>query len=114
MTIFVYINLECHIVTRNCVPITLLRKWRPSASGSRPLATAQDKCSDCDSDSDIEYEGDDTSPLAGPVPLPSTQPALTVSRHLRDRSEDEEVINISGKKKRIQISKSLFTFFYIR
>jgi hypothetical protein len=94
----VYINLQYYIVTRDCVPNDLLRKWRPSASGNR--STALDK----GSDSDIEYgssEGDYaeiSSPLAGPVPLPSTQPALTV-RHHRDRSEDKEpeVISISGK-----------------
>lgn len=72
--------------------------------------TALDK----DSDSDIEYgsfEGDDadiSSPLAGLVPLPSTQPALTVG-YLRDRSEDNEVISISGKKS-ICISNYCLTF----
>jgi hypothetical protein len=110
----VYINLPVRyytIVTRDCVPSALLRKWRPSASasGNRPTVTAA-LDSDKGSDSDIEsyygsFEGDNvnaeiSSPIADPVPLPSTQPALTVRRHHRDGSKDsdEEVISISGKK----------------
>ena len=89
------------IVTRDRVPSGILRKWRPSATRNRP--SAQDNGSD---DDDVEDDGslddaDNTeffSPLAlGPVPLPSTQPALAVGHH-HNGSEDEEVISISGKK----------------
>ena len=106
---FVYISLRYYtIVTRDCVPSALLRKWRPSASGNRPTA-ALDKGSDCDSDNESYYgsfEGCDnsnadiSSAIADLVPLPCTQPTLTVQHHHHSGSKDseEEVISISGKK----------------
>jgi hypothetical protein len=99
------------LVTRQCVPNSLLKTWRPLASTSGNKPTALDE----GSDSDIEYgsfESDGaeiSSPIiSGPVALPgSTQPALTVTvGHHRDESE---VISISGKKS-IYISKSMFNF----
>ena len=100
-----------YIVTRDCVPSALLRKWRPSASGMGNRPSTLDKGPDIedgsfdDAGSDVEV----SSPLSGTVPFPSTQPAsssaLAVGHH-RDESEDEEVISISGKNS-ICISKSI-------
>ena len=86
------------IVTRDRVPSAILKKWRPSASGNRP--SAQDIGSD---DEDGSLDGADnvqvSSPLPlGPLPLPSTQPALAVGHHNNGSDDEEDVISISGKK----------------
>ena len=87
------------IVTCDCVPSAILKKWRPSATRNRP--SEQDNGFDDDKDDGSLDDADNTeffSPLAsGPVLLPSTQPALAVGHH-HNGSENEEVISISGKK----------------
>jgi hypothetical protein len=89
------------IVTWDCVPSTLLRKWRPSASWSAP-----DKLEGSDEE-DGNFDGADDSdseasrPFSDWVSFPSTQKASAVGHH-REGSEDEEVkrevISIAGNK----------------
>jgi hypothetical protein len=63
------------------------------------LAPSLDKGSDDEDGSFVagDAEVSTSSPLSGPVTFPSTQLSLVVGHHDDDRSEDEEVISISGK-----------------